>query len=113
LAGVSRDVRHSASPTESPEEPGPTYHYNRRHDFTVGGGIQVNSTTVIASGKLTILDQNPPASEDPVLNRAIVGGYLRDGALHVNGGTVTSPKIKPGVTSGKMTSCSSTRPRVL
>jgi hypothetical protein len=30
----------------------------------------------------------------------MVGGYLRDGAIHVHGGTVTTPFVKLGITSG-------------
>jgi hypothetical protein len=74
---------------------------NGTGEVTVGGGLSVNSVTVAGNGKLTVLDQNPPVGEDPVLNRSIVGGYLRDGAMNVNGGTVISPKIKLGITSGK------------
>src|SRR5439155_4340949 len=31
-----------------------------------------------------------------------VGGYLRDGAMTMNGGTVTTPNLKVGVTPGKV-----------
>jgi autotransporter-associated beta strand protein len=67
---------------------------------TVGGGFSANTLNV-TGGSVTVLDQNPPAGEDPVLNRSIIGGYLRDGALNVSGGVVTSPNIKLGITAGK------------
>ena len=66
---------------------------------TVGGGLSFNDATV-NGGALIVLDQNPPAGEDPELNRAIVGGYLRDGQLNVNGGKLITPNIKLGLTSG-------------
>ncbi len=68
---------------------------------TVGGGLSLNDLTV-NGGSVTVLDQNPPAGEDPVLNRAMVGGYLHDGAMFVNGGTVRTPRIKLGITGGKV-----------
>src|SRR5262249_43347343 len=66
----------------------------------VGGGVSASSLTVAGSGALTVLDQNPPAGEDPVLNRAIVGGYLTDGLITVSSGTLTTPNLKLGLTSG-------------
>jgi len=56
------------------------------NDFIVNGG----SVTVGV----------PQSSVDPVLDASLVGGYLRDGAIHIHGGTVTTPSIKLGVTSG-------------
>jgi hypothetical protein len=66
----------------------------------IGGGLSANDLTV-DDGTLTLLDQAPPSGEDPVLDRSIVGGYLRDGGIFVSGGTTTSPRIKLGITSGK------------
>ena len=54
----------------------------------------------ITGGSLTILSGPVPAGTDPEINGSIVGGYLRDGQLNVNGGTVTSPMIKLGITTG-------------
>jgi fibronectin-binding autotransporter adhesin len=63
-------------------------------------GISLNDAT-ITGGSLTVTtDPNPPAGEDPEINGAIVGGYMRDGQLNVNGGTVTAPIIKLGITTG-------------
>src|SRR5439155_1581415 len=56
----------------------------------------------MSGGSLEVLDQAPPPGEDPVLNRSLVGGYLRDGAMTMNGGTVTTPNLKVGVTPGKV-----------
>jgi adhesin HecA-like repeat protein len=67
-------------------------------NVTVGGGAHLNDLNV-NGGTFTVLDQAPPAGEDPELNRAIVGGYLTNGALNVNGGTVVSPLLKLGITS--------------
>ena len=55
----------------------------------------------VYGGTLTVLDQAPPAGADPMLNRSIVGGYLQDGDLYVDGGEINTPKIKLGVTAGK------------
>jgi hypothetical protein len=65
----------------------------------VGGGLSVNDL-IVNGGSIQVLDQNPPAGEDPVLNRSIVGGYLRDGAMFMNSGSVTTPNLKIGVTPG-------------
>jgi hypothetical protein len=61
----------------------------------------VNDLTV-SGGSVEVLDRDPPAGEDPVLDRAIVGGYLRDGQLNVSGGIVSSPRITLGVSAGKI-----------
>jgi hypothetical protein len=66
---------------------------------TVGGGLNVNDCNV-EGGTLSVLNQAPPVGEDPELNRAMVGGYLRDGALNVSGGYVSTPNLKLGITSG-------------
>jgi fibronectin-binding autotransporter adhesin len=69
-------------------------------NVTVGGGAHVNDLTV-NGGTFTVLNQTPPAGEDPELNRAIVGGYLTNGALNVGStGFVSSPLLKLGITSG-------------
>jgi fibronectin-binding autotransporter adhesin len=68
---------------------------------TVGGGLTVNALNV-NGGSVTVLDQAPPAGEDPVLDRSIVGGYLRDGDMTVTAGVVTTPRLKVGVTAGKI-----------
>ena len=68
-------------------------------NVTIGGGAHLNDLTV-NGGTVTVLNQAPPAGEDPELNRALVGGYLSNGALYVNGGNVTSPDIKLGITQG-------------
>jgi hypothetical protein len=67
----------------------------------VGGGLSSNDL-MMQSGSLEVLDQDPPADEDPVLARSIVAGYLRDGAVTMNGGSVTTPNLKLGVTAGKV-----------
>ena len=64
-----------------------------------GGGAHLNDITV-DGGTLTVLAQAAPAGEDSELYQAIVGGYLTDGQLNVNGGTVTTPYLKLGITSG-------------
>ena len=47
------------------------------------------------------MDADPPLpGDDPVISQSIVGGYLRDGTFTVSGGTVATPNIKLGVTSG-------------
>jgi hypothetical protein len=73
----------------------------------VGGGMQFNDLS-ITGGTVEVLDQDPPAGEDPVLDRSIVGGYLRDGAIHVTGGTITSPNMKLGITAGDIGSYTQT-----
>jgi hypothetical protein len=67
----------------------------------VGGGLSSNDL-IMDGGSLAVLDQDPPAAEDSVLNRSIVAGYLRDGAMTLNAGTVTTPYLKVGVTPGKI-----------
>jgi len=67
----------------------------------VGGGMSWNDL-IMDGGSLQVLDQAPPPGEDPVLDRSMVGGYLRDGAMTMNGGTVTTPNLKIGVTTGKV-----------
>ena len=62
-------------------------------------GFRMNDLTV-DGGSLAVLNEAPPPDEDPILNASIVGGYQRDGALYVNGGTVTTPNIKLGLTPG-------------
>jgi hypothetical protein len=61
--------------------------------------ITLNDLTV-DGGSFTLLNEAPLLDEDPVLNASIVGGYLRDGEMFVNGGSVTSPNIKLGLTAG-------------
>jgi len=63
-------------------------------------GRLVGNDVMVDGGTLTVLNQvgDPP---DPVLDASMVGGYLRDGAFFVEQGTVTTPNIKLGVTSGK------------
>ena len=65
----------------------------------VGGGFTANDL-IMNGGTLQVLDQNPPPGEDPVLDRSLVGGYLRDGAITMNAGVVTTPNLKVGVTPG-------------
>lgn len=62
----------------------------------VGGGLSMNDLTM-NGGALTVADQNPPAGEDPVLNRSIVGGYMHNGAMYMNDGTVSTPYLKVGI----------------
>jgi len=69
--------------------------------ITVGGGVKANSINM-NGGTLTVLNANPPTGEDPVLNRAIVGGYMTDGSINMNAGSMFSPKIKLGVSTGKV-----------
>jgi fibronectin-binding autotransporter adhesin len=69
-------------------------------DVTIGGGAHLNDLTVEPGTVVTVLDQDPPADEDRELNRALVGGYLTNGALNVYGGQVTTPYIKLGITQG-------------
>jgi hypothetical protein len=68
-------------------------------NLTIGGGAHLNDLTV-STGTVTVLDQDPQPGEDPELNRALVAGYLTNGALNVSGGVVTAPYIKLGITSG-------------
>ncbi len=63
---------------------------------TVGGGVSTNDLTM-NGGSLAVLDQDPPAGEDPVLNRSIVGGYMHNGAMYMNAGNVTTPYLKVGI----------------
>ncbi len=63
---------------------------------TVGGGLTTNDLTM-NGGSLTVLDSDPPANEDSVLNRSIVGGYMHDGAMYMNDGTVSTPYLKVGI----------------
>jgi hypothetical protein len=65
----------------------------------VGGGFSMNDL-IMNGGTLQVLDQNPPPGEDPVLNRSLVAGYLHDGAMFMNAGTVTTPNLKIGVSPG-------------
>jgi hypothetical protein len=66
---------------------------------TIGGGAHLNDIT-ITGGTLTVLNTTPPVGEDAELHYALVGGYLTNGALNVNGGVVTSPLLKLGITNG-------------
>src|SRR5207237_947132 len=66
----------------------------------VGGGFTLNDLNV-NGGTLTVLDQAPPPGEDPVLDRSIVGGYLRDGALNITNGLGTSRKSQLVITAGQ------------
>jgi T5SS/PEP-CTERM-associated repeat protein len=56
---------------------------------------------IVNGGSVTVEDPNPPGRLDPVLYRSLVGGHLRDGAIIVTAGTVTTPNVKLGATAGK------------
>jgi hypothetical protein len=67
----------------------------------IEGGFSSNDLTM-NGGSLTVQDVAPPAGEDPVLDRSMVGGYLHDGAMTVNAGTVSTVNLKLGVTAGRI-----------
>ncbi len=75
-------------------------------DMTVSGSGDLTTTRlagndfIVNGGTVTVLDE-PVDPPDPVLDRSMVAGYVRDGALSVNAGMVTTPNIKLGVTAGK------------
>jgi hypothetical protein len=69
-------------------------------NVTIGGGAHLNDLNV-SGGTVTVLNQAAPQGEDPELAQALVGGYLTNGALNVSGtGSVNSPNLKLGITSG-------------
>ncbi len=70
-----------------------------RGSGTLSTGKLAANDVVVDGGTITILDQtgNPP---DAVLDASMVGGFARDGAFHLYSGTVTTPKLKLGVTAG-------------
>ncbi|MGA3065807.1 MAG: PEP-CTERM sorting domain-containing protein [Tepidisphaeraceae bacterium] len=62
-------------------------------------GLNMNDLTV-NNGSLQVVSQAAQPGDDPEIVGALVGGYMRNGAMTVSGGTVTSPVLKLGVTSG-------------
>ena len=65
------------------------------------GGLTFNDVEVKQGGTLTVIYRATPFSfEDPNLHNRILGGYLRDGALKVTGGTVIAPEIVVGLANG-------------
>jgi hypothetical protein len=74
--------------------------------MVIGGTAMVNvaggfsSNDVIANGGTLTIGTTPPAGEDPELFQAIVGGYLRNGAISNNGSIISTPYMKLGITAG-------------
>jgi autotransporter-associated beta strand protein/T5SS/PEP-CTERM-associated repeat protein len=74
-------------------------------DLTVSGAGELTTNKLAANaltvdgGTVTVLDE-PVDPPDPVLDRSMVAGYVRDGALALNAGTITTPNIKLGITAG-------------
>ena len=64
-------------------------------------GIASNLLVLNNTANTTVTVSAPAFPSDPILDGSVVSGYVHDGHIGVNVGTLTTPKIKLGVTAGK------------
>lgn len=56
---------------------------------------------VVSGGTVDVVSGSLESFEDPLVHNRLVGGYLHDSEMEITDGTVTTPELLMGVTSGK------------